>query len=132
MHWGLVSCPSGASLRTVAALMADNGVHCVVVVDDPSETRSLWGVVFDHDLVAASTVRPLDEQKAGGTAMKPAVTVAPGETLRNAAKQMTRHSVSHLVVVDPVEQRPLGILSTLDLAARFAAARSPSSPTLLR
>ncbi len=37
---------------------------------------------------------------------------------------MTRHGVSHLVVVDPVEQRPLGVLSTLDLAGVLAAAWS--------
>jgi CBS domain-containing protein len=120
MHWGLVSCPSDASLKSVAALMNDERVHCVVVIDDPSDARSLWGVISDLDLVAAASVRGLTEQKAGGTAMTPAVTIAPGEQLEHAANLMTKHGVAHLVVVDPIEQRPVGVLSTLDLAAALA------------
>jgi len=30
--------------------------------------------------------------------------------------------VTHLVVVDPIEQRPVGVLSTLDLAAALSVA----------
>jgi CBS domain-containing protein len=127
MHLGLVSCSMEASLRAVAALMSDNRVHCVVVIDDPSDTRSLWGVISDHDLIAAATVRALDEQTAGATAMKPAVTVAPEATLASAAQQMTKHGVAHLVVVDPIKDRPLGVISTLDLAGALAAARTPAS-----
>ena len=121
MHWGLVSCPSDASLEAVATLMSEERVHCVVVLDDPSDARSLWGVVSDLDLVAAATVRGLGEQKAGGTAMRPAVTISPAEPLEHAAQLMTRHAVAHLVVVDPVERRPVGVLSTLDLAGALAA-----------
>jgi len=120
MHWGLVSCPTGASLTRVAALMADERVHCVVVIDDHSNMGSLWGVISDLDLIAAASVRGLAEQIAGGTAMTPAVTIAPDEQLERAAAVMTRHGVTHLVVVDPVEQRPVGVLSSLDLAAALA------------
>lgn len=122
MHWGLVSCPSDASLETVATLMSGQRVHCIVVIDDPSDAWSLWGVVSDLDLIAAATVRGLDEQKAGGTAMTPAVTIAPSEPLERAAQLMTKHAITHLVVVDPVERRPVGVVSTLDLAAVLAAA----------
>src|SRR5262245_35743290 len=79
MCWGLVQCAPETSLRTVAALMAEAQVHCIVVIDDLDDRRSLWGVVSDRDLVAASTVRSLDEQQASGTAMKPAVTAFPHE-----------------------------------------------------
>jgi CBS domain-containing protein len=125
MSRGLVRCPRDASLRAVAALMADARVHCVVVIDEPSDRRSLWGVVSDLDLVAAATVRSLDEQEAGGSAMKPAVTIGPYEPLSTAAGLMTKHGVSHLVVVDPVKERPLGVISTLDVAGALAAAWSP-------
>ena len=121
MHRGLVSCPPNASLRAVAALMSDNRVHCVVVIDDPADKHSLWGIVSDLDLVAAATVRSLDDQTAGGTAVRPALTVAPGATLEDAARRMTMHGVSHLVIVDPVKQDPLGVLSTLDLAVVLGA-----------
>ena len=83
------------------------------------------GVVSDLDLVAAATVRSLDEQKAAGTAMRPAVTIAPGAPLEEAAKRMTNHGVSHVVVVDPAEKYPLGVLSTFDFAAVFASDWSP-------
>ena len=42
---------------------------------------------------------------------------------------MTMYGVSHLVVVDPVKQRPLGVLSTLDLAVILGAAWSPPLDT---
>lgn len=121
MYWGLVQCAPETSLRTVAALMSEAQVHCVVVIDDPGDRRSLWGVVSHLDLVAASTVRPLDEQTASGTAMKPALTAFPHESLESAAKRMAMHGVSHLVVVDDVERRPVGVLSTLDLARVLGA-----------
>lgn len=116
MHWGLVHCTPETSLRTVAALMSGERVHCVVVTENPLQARSLWGVISDLDLVAAATVRPLDGQRAGGTSMKPAVTAVPHEPLEKAARRMTEHGVSHLVVIDVVGQRPLGVLSTLDVA----------------
>jgi CBS domain-containing protein len=115
MQWGLIHCTPETSLRAVAALMSRERVHCVVVAEDRRVPRSLWGVVSDLDLLAAATVRPLDGQRAGGTAMKPAVTAVPNETLEAAARRMTAHGVSHLVVIDVVGQRPLGILSTLDV-----------------
>jgi CBS domain-containing protein len=124
MHWGLVHCPPDASLAEVAALMARERVHCVLVLEEPSDLRSLWGVVTDLDLVAASTVRPLEGQSASGTAMKPAITVFPHESLETAAELMTKLGASHLVVVDDVAQRPVGVVSTLDLAGvlgRFSA-----------
>jgi CBS domain-containing protein len=121
MNWGLVGCPADASLETVAALMSGEGVHCVVVLDGRPDEASLWGVVSDLDLIAAASVRPLVEQKAGGSAMRPAVTIAPSESLDVAARLMTRAGVAHLVVVDPVEHRPVGVLSTLDLAGALAS-----------
>ena len=129
MSRGLVRCPRDAPLRAVAALMTDARVHCVVVIDDPSDRRSLWGVVSDLDLIAAATVRSLDQQEAGGSAMKPAVTIGPHEPLASAAGLMTKHGVSHLVVVDPVRERPLGVISTLDVAGALAAAWSPGRRT---
>ncbi len=128
MNRGLIRCAPDASLRAVAALMSDERVHCVVVIDDPSDKHSLWGVVSDGDLIAAATVRCLDEQHAAGTAIKPAVTIGPYESLARAAQQMTKHGVSHLVVVDSAKDRPLGVISTLDLARALAAAWSPSPP----
>jgi CBS domain-containing protein len=121
MHDGLVSCPRGGSLKVVAELMSDQRVHCVVVIDDPADARSLWGVISDLDLVAAASVRELEMQAAGATAMTPAVTIGPGESLQRAADLMTRYGIAHLVVVDPAVSRPVGVVSTLDLAAALSS-----------
>jgi CBS domain-containing protein len=122
MHWGLVHCTPDATLREVASLMAEAVVHCVVVLEPPGDGAALWGVVSDLDLVAAATVRSLDDQRAGGTAMTPAITASPHESLERASERMTTYDVSHLVVVDDVRHRPVGVLSTLDLVRALAAA----------
>jgi CBS domain-containing protein len=121
MHLGLVSCPGDASLDTVATLMSRRRIHCVVITTGKSEA-SVWGVVSDVDLIAAASVRPLAEQEARGSAMRPAVTIDPEASLDVAARTMTEAGVAHLVVVDPVERRPVGVLSTLDLAGALARA----------
>ena len=121
MHRGLVRCSSDTSLKKVAGLMSDERVHCVVVTEGSSDGPTLWGVVSDLDLIAAATMRPLREQAAGGTAMRPAITIAPSESLETAVQVMTRYGVAHLVVVDPDERQPVGVLSTLDLAGALSA-----------
>jgi CBS domain-containing protein len=50
--------------------------------------------------------------------------VSPGETLERAAQLMTEHNTAHLIVVDPKQQRPLGVLSTLDIAGTLARENS--------
>lgn len=122
MHPGVITCPHGASLRTVARMMAAYRVHCVVVFDerDEDDGRSFWGVVSDLDLAAGMAENNLDERSAGQIAASPVVTVPSDETLDRAAQLMTEHGSAHLVVVEPGNGLPIGILSTLDLA-RFAA-----------
>jgi CBS domain-containing protein len=122
MHLGLVGCAPDVALDAVAALMSRERIHCVVVMNSEPGATAVWGVISDVDLIAAASVRPLAEQEAGGTAMRPAVTIEPDASLDTAARVMTQAGVAHLVVVDPVERQPVGVLSTLDLAAAFARA----------
>jgi CBS domain-containing protein len=120
MHDGVLTCARSSSLGYVAGVMAGRRVHCIVVTDE-ADAENLWGVVSDMDLVAAASVRDLDEQSAGATAATAVLTVLPGETLQRAAQLMTEHAAAHLVVVDPETGRPVGVLSTLDVAAALAA-----------
>jgi len=117
MHEGVLTCGRDESLAAVARLMADHRVHSIVVTE-PSETPSLWGVVSDLDLVAAASVRALDEQVAGAAAATPAMLIAPEDTLQRAAQLMVEHALAHLVVVQA--SRPVGVISTLDIAAALA------------
>lgn len=116
MHRGVLTCPRDASLSHVAELMASHSVHCVVVTDEAKDGELLWGIVSDLDLAAAASVRDLDEQTAGGTAATAPLTIEPGETLQRAAQLMTEHGTAHLVVVD-MRRLPVGVISTLDVAA---------------
>jgi len=117
MHAGVIVCDRDDALSRVARLMSDHRVHSVVV---GGEAGRLWGIVSDLDLVAAAAVRSLDEQTAGGTAVTPVVAVAPEHSLQEAAQLMTAYGIAHLVVVEPETGRPVGVLSTLDLARTLA------------
>jgi CBS domain-containing protein len=123
MHPGVVTCPIETPLPTVARMMATYRIHAVIVFgEDSDETTgaALWGVVSDLDLVKAASAGALEDRTAGGTAVTPVVSVERDETLARAAQLMTEHEVTHLVVVDPELTRPIGVLSTLDLARAIA------------
>lgn len=115
MHYGVLTCSRDATLAHIAKLMVAHRVHCVVVTEDGQDDGLLWGLVSDLDLVAAASVRDLEHQSAGATAATDALTISPAETLQRAAQLMTEHGTAHLVVVDP-KRRPVGVLSTLDVA----------------
>jgi CBS domain-containing protein len=121
MHRGVIVRPRDTPLTEIARVMAEYHVHAVVVADDPEDAAALWGIVSDLDLVAAASVRDLDEQEAGATAVSPALMVSPRESLLRAAQLLTEHGTTHLVVVDPATARPIGVISTLDIARSLAA-----------
>lgn len=113
----LIECLADADVRTVARTMSEHAIHCVIVRGSEPDR---WGIVSDLDLMAAA--RPeLAAATAGQLAASDALIVDPGDTLEHAAQLMVEHQTAHAVVVDPVTGRPIGILSTLDVA-RFLAA----------
>ena len=133
MHPGLISCPPEAPLRTVARMMATYRVHTILVTSHGEEALPdgrPWGIVSDAELLSAARAGNVDEQSAGSHAVTPAVTVAIGEQLARAAELMDEHGVSHLIVVEPRSGRPIGVLSTLDIARALAdfPERHPVSP----
>lgn len=107
--------------------MTEQRLHSVVVMDDLDPASPVWGVISDLDLVAAARVRSLDDQMAAGSAVRPAVTIAPGETLRRAVQLMVEQRVTHLIVMEPASGHPVGVLSTLDLLAELPVL-APASP----
>jgi CBS domain-containing protein len=122
MHPGIASCEPDSPLTEIARTMATHHVHCVVVMH-PAQTASghpyVWGIVSDQDLVRAG-LDPASET-AGDAARQPTITIEPAMALLDAAELMLRNGVSHVVVVDDAErQRPIGVLSTLDLAGVLA------------
>ena len=130
MHEGFIGCPLETPLTAVARLMADHHVHCVVGYGDVAEgdTR-LWGVVSDTDLIAALAAGAAHDATAGATAATEALTIEPGAPLRRAVELMRDHAVTHLVVAEPRSDRPLGVLSTLDVARAIAGGRGAEPRT---
>ena len=117
MHEGFVGCALETPLSAVARLMARHRVHCIVGFGDVTEgDTALWGVVSDLDVVAALAAGN-QALTAGQVAATEIVTVLPHDSVRHAAELMRDHGVSHVLVIDRGSDRPLGILSSLDLAA---------------
>lgn len=116
MHRGVLTCSRETPLSEVARTMAEERVHCIVVADG-REIDDLWGVVSAADFVAAALIGKAGEQTAGAAAMSPVVLVSPEDALDRAAQLMLEHGTDHLVVVHRSDLRPLGVLSTLDVAA---------------
>jgi CBS domain-containing protein len=119
MHPGVIFCAPESPLRHAARLMARHRVHAIVVLGDDEE-GGVWGVISDADLIRALARHDLDTLTAGGTARTPLVTISRGETVARAAELMDGHGVTHLLVVER-GHRPVGVISTLDLARAAAA-----------
>ena len=128
MHDGIVTCSPSADLEQVAAAMAEHGIHCLVAIDEgpPGEDDDrLWGVVSDLDLMRG--IESPVELDAGNLAELDVATVAPGDTLDQAARTMVRRGLAHLVVV--ADGRPVGVISTLDIARAMRSSSNTASGT---
>ncbi len=110
---GVISCGPETPLRTVARMMATYRVHAVVVFDDAD-----WRIVSDLDLVASASAA--DDRTAGAVSASPLITVTPDETLERTAQLMAEHETAHVIVRDAGADRPLGVVSTLDIARALA------------
>jgi CBS domain-containing protein len=123
MHPGLISCSPDTPLRAVARMMATYRVHAVLVTshgDEELPGGGVWGVVSDTDLLRAAQSGDLEERASRLVAAPPVLTVTTGDGLARAAQLMLEHEVSHLIVVEPHTARPIGVLSTLDVARALA------------
>jgi CBS domain-containing protein len=122
MHPGIVSCAVDTGAAEVARMMASQAVHCVAVIgpsQDASAPERVWGIVSDLDVLSALT-HPGSPATAADLAAQPVITVRPTLSLHEAAEAMVRHGAHHVVVAEPDRHTPVGILSTLDVAAVLA------------
>ena len=134
MHAGFIGCPLETPLREVARLMAEHRVHCIVGFGDVAEDDTcLWGVVSDLDLVSALASGASGSTSAGEIATTEIATIRPRDSLRRAAEIMRDHEVTHVLVLARQCDRPIGVVSTLDIAFHVAGAnlRTASNSTAL-
>jgi CBS domain-containing protein len=123
MHRGLVTCGPDTRLETVARIMAAHRIHAVVVI--PGADGSVWGLVSDLDFVAAVAEGSVASVTVGGFASPPSLSVRPDDTVARAAQLMREHETHHIVVVGRHDDRPVGILSTMDVADVVAELPQP-------
>jgi CBS domain-containing protein len=125
MRVGVMSCEPDAPASAVARMMGTHHIHAVIVEGihrDPVHGEQLiWGVISDTDLLHAAR-NGIEGVTAGEIAATEPVTVEPSLALSEAVRLMDDHNTKHLVVAD--RGRPIGILSTLDVAGVLAWGRS--------
>lgn len=122
MHPGILSCDAEATLTDVARLMSSHHVHCIVVADmadGEANDAPVWGIISDLALVRAG-MTPNAPDTARALARRPVPEVDTTAALREAAELMLTEGTSHIVAVNPDTRRPVGILSTLDVAGVLA------------
>jgi CBS domain-containing protein len=118
---GIIACSPDAPLHEAAATMAQRRIHSVIVVGvlaTRAGERLSWGVITDLDVTRGALGSGLDG-RVGDIARTEAPAVDGDDTLRKAAETMVEHGVSHLVVLRG--ERPVGVLSSLDVAAALIA-----------
>ena len=121
MHPGIMTCEPDAPATEVARMMAGHHVHCIAVtgITRTHGEQPVWGIISDLDLLRAGATKGA-ELTAGEMALEPTFTVEPSTPLREAAELMLTHSTTHALVIDASTQRPIGMLSTLDIAGILA------------
>lgn len=115
-------CPPDMSLEDAAEVMADEGIHCLAVVDvpdDPAKEDTLIGLLSALDLVTAldASSPPASVAELAGPALESVAADAP---LAEAVHQMREARLDHVIVVARGSGRPVGLLSTLDILRALA------------
>jgi CBS domain-containing protein len=95
--------------------MAAHRIHAVVVPLDEPEG---WGIVSDRELIAATDTG--GAATAGELASRPGLYVTPVADLALVIGLLRQNALHHLIVVDQGSGRPVGIISTLDVAEVLA------------
>ena len=116
------ACADDIDLVTAARLMVDERIHFLAVLGAPpagEDEPAMVGVLSDLDLVAALEAGG-PEQTVGEVAGPPAASIPSDATLDVAARDMRDGRARHLIVVAPNSGRPVGVVSTLDIAEAIA------------
>ncbi len=115
----VLTCEPGTLLTAVAQQMASEHVHAIVVLLEAVEAeqesdRRPWAVITDQDILRSAD--SIAGRTASDAATGEVLLANPDERLPDVAQRMLEHGTSHAVVVEPRTGRPVGVLSTLDIA----------------
>jgi CBS domain-containing protein len=118
----LVSCPSDASLASIASTLARRNVHAVFVLDNEGRPA---GVVSDFDLLAgewlgtdAESLQMMRRMTAAELMTTPVETVPASASAAAAAARARELHIGRLLVTDE-SGSAVGVISVSDLVAPF-------------
>jgi CBS domain-containing protein len=119
MHPRVLTCDPQTNMVTVAQRMASEHVHAIVVLRETIDAegaigRRPWGILTDRDVLRCAA--EIDDRIAEDIATGGVLTVHPDDRLDDVAERMLEQHTSHAIVVEPRTERPVGVLSTLDIA----------------
>jgi CBS-domain-containing membrane protein len=109
----VLTCDPATPMITVAQRLAAERVHALVLLADGGE-RQPECLVTDADVVRCAT--RLEELTAEEAATGCLLEASPDDRLADLVQRMAEHPASHALVTDPATRRPLGVVSTLDVA----------------
>jgi CBS domain-containing protein len=104
--------------------MAGEHIHALVVLrhDNDDVGGRAWAVLTDRDILHHA--QDAETMTAGEAASEAIITAHPADRLTELAGRMARQAVSHALIVDPRTDRPVGVVSTLDIAGIIAWGRA--------
>ncbi|MEO8179651.1 MAG: CBS domain-containing protein [Deltaproteobacteria bacterium] len=120
MTRNVVSCSGNDTLHRAAQIMWERDCGAVPVVD---ATGRAVGLITDRDLCMAAYTRgrPLSAINVSSLLSGKLHTCAASTSLDEAVSRMRAQRIRRLVVVDPKDQRLIGMLSLADLARHLSA-----------
>jgi CBS domain-containing protein len=120
MHSPVAAVDPATDPADVATLMSTLRIHCVIVDGVTRDGRGehlVWGVISDLDLVRGA-LDPEHQRTAEQLAVTEPLCVDADDDLETVASVLVAHEASHVLVVE--DDRPVGVVSTLDIAAVLA------------
>jgi CBS domain-containing protein len=118
MRHGVLSCPVDASLRDAARTMSRHHVH-MIVATDPTDDSPV-GTLSDSALLSALLDAGGEDPPLEGLVDRSFQTISSDEHLAVAARLMRDDGTAHLLVRDAHNGKPIGMVSTLDVAGILA------------
>jgi CBS domain-containing protein len=119
----VLSCTPETPLVTAAQRMSAEHVHALVVLAPGiASARVPWAVLTAQELLR--NANRADQLTAGDVASPQVLEVLPDDPLAEVAKRMAAAGVSHALVADPATGRPVGVVSSLDIAGILAWGRA--------
>jgi signal-transduction protein with cAMP-binding, CBS, and nucleotidyltransferase domain len=114
------------TLREAATKMVEKGTGAALVIDGEMPTPS---VVTERDLlISVAQGQDPDRERVAEHMSEGVLTAAPDWSLENAAAEMSRRNVRHLVVFEGGE--PIGILSMRDIVRCWTSDGATSEMSL--